>query len=310
MAAMALSAVLNTFAGNPLARAAERRTDEPWLAERLADPTSLAVAIWNGEILVQDPDGDARLARLPMRLARAVAPGAEPLVFLGLDGERAVFAIDVESAADPTAGPLAGHGAFLGLRDVAVRVSGPEAGIAATAKGLFEWRRRHRFCAACGAPSRPAEAGWKRICQACQTEHFPRTDPVVIMLPVHGDRCLLGHNARFRTGLFSTLAGFVEPGESVEEACARELHEEAALHALSVTYHSSQPWPFPGSLMIGLIAEVADTEARPDQTELEAVRWFAREEARALLEGRLEDVSSPPPFAIAHKLLKSWAYEA
>jgi NAD+ diphosphatase len=305
---MALSAVLNTFAGNPLDRAAERRSDEPWLAARLADPGTRAIVVWNGEVLVEGGDASARLARIPIDLACTIAPGEEPLAFLGLEGGQAVFAVDLEGAADPTAGPLAGFGAFAGLRELAVRLEGPEAGIAATAKALSDWRRRHRFCAACGSPSRPGDAGWKRVCPACQAEHFPRTDPVVIMLPVAGERCLLGHNTRFRAGLFSTLAGFVEPGETVEEACARELFEEAGLRALSVTYHSSQPWPFPGSLMIGLIAEVADTEATPDQTELEAVRWFSRAEARALLEGRLDEVSSPPPFTIAHQLIRSWAY--
>ena len=307
MALMALLAATNTFAGNPLDRAAERRADEAWLAARLADPTSRAMAVWNGEILVEGEGTQTRLSWLPLDLATAVAPGDEPLAFLGLDGEAAVFAIDLEGTSDPTAGPLEGRGAFANLRDLAVRLPGGEAAMAATAKALFDWRRRHKFCAACGAQSRPAEAGWKRICLACQTEHFPRTDPVVIMLPVTGDRCLLGHNVRFRAGLFSALAGFVEPGESVEEACARELHEEAGLHAIAVTYHSSQPWPFPGSLMIGLIAEVADEEARPDQTELEAVRWFTRAEARDLLEGRIEDISSPPPFAIANRLIRTWA---
>jgi NAD+ diphosphatase len=303
---MALSAVLNTFAGNPLDRASERRTDEAWLAGRMADPATTAIVLWKGDALVAGPEDATRLVRLPMDQAQAIAPGDEPLLFLGLDGEAAVFAIDVEGEADPAAGPLAGTGAFINLRDAAARLMGDEAAIAATAKGVFEWRRRHRFCASCGAPSRPAEAGWKRICTQCQTEHFPRTDPVVIMLPVTGDRCLLGHNARFRAGLFSALAGFVEPGETVEEACARELQEEAGLITLSVAYHSSQPWPFPSSLMIGLIAEVADAEARPDQTELEEVRWFTRAEASALLDGLVADISAPPPFAIAHQLIKSW----
>jgi NAD+ diphosphatase len=304
---MSLSAVANTFTGSPLDRASERRGDESWLAARLADPASRAIMLWNGEVLVAGGAEDARLAYLPIDLAQRVAPGDEPLLFLGLDGEAAGFAFDLEAPADPSAGPLQGLGAFAGLRDLAIRLSGEEAAVVAAAKGVFEWRRRHRFCASCGSPSRPSDAGWKRVCPACQTEHFPRTDPVVIMLPVCGERCILGHNVRFKAGLFSTFAGFVEPGESLEEACVRELKEETGLVALEVAYHSSQPWPFPGSLMIGLIAEVADTEATPDQTELEAVRWFTREEARALLDGRIEDISCPVPFAIAHQLIKSWA---
>jgi NAD+ diphosphatase len=305
---MALSAVLNTFAGNPLDRASERRTDEAWMAARLADPGARAIVLWNGDLLVDQAGEATRLVRLPVTQARTIAPGEEPLLFLGLDsGDNALFAIDIEGAADPAAGPLAGMGGFSSLRDLASRLSGPEAAIAAVARSVFEWRRRHRFCSSCGAPSRPVEAGWKRVCTRCQTEHFPRTDPVVIMLPVTGDKCLLGHNARFRAGLFSALAGFVEPGETLEEACARELNEEAGLVTLSAAYHSSQPWPFPSSLMVGLIAEVVDAEARPDQTELEEVRWFTRAEARDLLAGTVEGVIIPPPFAIAHQLIKSWA---
>jgi NAD+ diphosphatase len=152
-----------------------------------------------------------------------------------------------------------------------------------------------------------ADGGWKRVCPACNAEHFPRTDPVVIMLPVRGERCLVGRQAVWPTGMWSALAGFLEPGESVEEACARELKEEAALETLSVRYHSTQPWPYPNSLMIGLIAEVAEGEATPDQTELEAVRWFTREEARALIAGEIEGAFAPPPLAIAHQLIKAWA---
>ncbi|HTI68072.1 MAG TPA: NAD(+) diphosphatase [Caulobacteraceae bacterium] len=303
---MAVSEIRNVFAGNPLDRASARRGDAAWLAAQVAEPAARAMALWNGEPLVEEREGSPRLAWLPMDLARRVAPGDEPLLFLGLDATAPVFAIDLDGAADPTAGPLEGLGAFAGLRELAVGLSAPQAAMAAAAKAVFEWRRRHRFCAACGAPSRPADAGWKRVCTACSTEHFPRTDPVVIMLPTAGDRCLLGRNLRFRPGLFSALAGFVEPGETLEEACARELKEEAGVSTVAVAYHSSQPWPFPSSLMVGLIAEVAPAGARADQIELEEVRWFTRQEARNLLEGRLEGLSAPSPVAIAHQLLKSW----
>ncbi|MEH6678613.1 NAD(+) diphosphatase, partial [Phenylobacterium sp.] len=153
------------------------------------------------------------------------------------------------------------------------------------------------------------DGGWKRQCPVCKAEHFPRTDPVVIMLPYLGDRCMMGRQEAWPPGMFSALAGFLEPGESIEEACARELAEEAALKTVSVRYHSTQPWPYPSSLMIGLLAEVENDQAAPDQTELSEVRWFTRAEARDLLAGKIEGVFAPGPLAIAHQLLKAWAEE-
>lgn len=237
----------------------------------------------------------------------ALAPLAERQVFLGLDGEDAVFAIDLAGEGDPVEGPLAGRGKFMDLRFAGGLLSAADAGIAATAKAVFEWHRRHGFCSVCGQPSEAAEAGWKRICTACKSEHFPRTDPVTIMLPTFGDSCLLGRQAVWPKGRFSTLAGFMEPGESIEAACAREVKEEAGLTVVEVRYHSSQPWPFPTNLMIGLIVEVSDQNAAPDQTELEEVRWFTREELRRILQaqaqpqgsggawGDVEGVGVPPP---------------
>jgi NAD+ diphosphatase len=311
---MPLSAFQNTYAGNPLDRAGERRSDVAWIAARLADPGSQVLALWNGQPLAEmTEDGGSALRFISGDLAKDLVGGEESLLFLGLrDDDKAVFAVDLEGADDPSAGVLQTiGGAFEGLRGLAPRLDAQEAAIAAQAKAVFEWRRRHRFCSACGQPSTIADAGWKRVCPACRTEHFPRTDPVVIMLATqnHGGapRCLLGRQAVWPPGMFSTLAGFMEPGESIEEGCARELLEEAGLEALAVRYHSSQPWPYPSNLMIGLIAEVAAGEGRPDQTELEAVRWFTKPQALALLRGELEGVFAPPPFAIAHQLIKSWA---
>jgi len=311
---MPLRAFQNTYAGNPLDRAGERRSDQAWIDARLADPGSQALAMWNGQPLSTTIDGGAALQFVSAPLALELAGGGEQLLFLGLrpHDDVAVFAIDLEGAADPSAGLLqALGGAFEGLRALAPRLDPQEAAIAAQAKAVFEWRRRHRFCSACGQPSEVADAGWKRVCPACAVEHFPRTDPVVIMLATQehdgSERCLLGRQAVWPPGMFSTLAGFMEPGESIEEACARELFEEAGLEALAVRYHSSQPWPYPSNLMIGLIAEVAAGEGRPDQTELEAVRWFSKRDALALLRGEIEGLFAPPPFAIAHQLIKAWA---
>lgn len=308
---MPLTAFQNTFAGNPLNRASERRTDTAWLAQQLASSDSLGIAIWNGKPFVEkSSDGGVQLAYLPARMVEDLAGGSEQLLFLGLWKDTAVFAVDLEGGADPADGPLQGLGRFEDLRAMALRLPATEAAMAATAKQMFEWRRRHRHCSACGEPSQVAEGGWKRICPSCKAEHFPRTDPVVIMLAVHEDRCMLGRQEIWPKGMFSALAGFLEPGESIEEACARELNEEAGLKTLSVAYHSTQPWPYPSSLMIGLIAQVEDDQATPDQTELSEVRWFTRAEARDLIAGRVPDTFAPGAMAIAHQLLKSWAEEA
>ncbi|MDP3746424.1 MAG: NAD(+) diphosphatase [Phenylobacterium sp.] len=307
---MPLSAFQNTFAGNPLNRASEKRTDVAWLTEQLRSDESLAVAIWNGKPFVETAkDGGLQIAYLPARMAEELSGGAERLLFLGLWQETAVFAVDLEGGADPADGPLSGLGRFEDLRAVALRLPPTDAAIMATSKQMFEWRRRHRHCSACGEQTDVVEGGWKRACPACKAEHFPRTDPVVIMLAVHGERCMLGRQEIWPKGMFSALAGFLEPGESIEEACARELHEEAGLKTLSVRYHSTQPWPYPSSLMIGLIAQVEDDDATPDQTELSEVRWFTKAEARDVLAGKGDGVNAPGGMAIAHQLLKAWAEE-
>ncbi len=299
----------NTFAGNPLDRVSERRREPEWLADRLESEGTTVLALWNGAPLVCGEAGEVRLAQIAPSLAVELSRGDERLLFLGLNtAQHAVFAVDLDGPADPTQGALEGRGRFSHLRELATVLSGDDCAMAASAKAVFEWRRRHRFCSNCGQPTHVTEAGWKRHCAACGTEHFPRTDPVVIMLPVRGDQCLLGRQAVWPPGRFSALAGFMEPGENIEEACAREIREECGLATTSVRYHSSQPWPFPTNLMIGLIAEVADGEARADQTELEEVRWVSRREVQVLLtdEG---DITLPPPIAIARQLIAHWAQD-
>jgi NAD+ diphosphatase len=304
---MSLHAHLNTFADNPLDRAAERRRQPEWLADRLNSEDTRVLAFWNGAPLVDQAAGDLALAALTPALGVELARGDEHLLFMGIarDGH-AVFAIDLEGAADPAEGVLRGHGRFQGLRELAAVLPSEDSGMAATARAVFEWRRRHRFCSACGQPTHASEAGWKRVCHACKVEHFPRTDPVVIMLPTRRDRCLLGRQSSWPPGRFSALAGFMEPGESIEAACAREVWEESKLRVTSVAYHSSQPWPFPANLMIGLLAEVGEGDAEADLSELEAVLWLSREEVRAALveEG---PVQLPPPLAIARQLIAFWA---
>ncbi|HEX4097655.1 MAG TPA: NAD(+) diphosphatase [Caulobacteraceae bacterium] len=313
---MPLSAFTNVFAGNPLDRASYQRSDADWVKDKLADPDSLALVLWNGKPMVESrpktPEGGekgSQIAYVRADLASELSPDRERILFLGLWKETAIFALDMEGQTDPADGPLEGLGRFEDLRAIALDLPGPDAAMLATAKAMFEWRRRHRHCPNCGAASHPTDGGWKRLCPACKTEHFPRTDPVVIMLPINGERCLLGRQAIWPPGMYSALAGFLEPGESIEEACAREVWEEAGLRTASVRYHSTQPWPYPSSLMIGLFATVEDGEATADKTELEEVRWFTREEARTLIKGALPGVRAPGTMAIAAQLLRAWAEE-
>jgi NAD+ diphosphatase len=219
-------------------------------------------------------------------------PDGVELVLLGVDGDgHAVF------AADP-GDELPGE--RRGLRDLAPMLSQAEGGMVAHAVGLLNWHRRHRFCANCGAPSEAREAGHVRVCPACGTQHHPRTDPVVIMLVTDGDRALLGRQAQWPAGRYSALAGFVEPGESLEEAVAREVREETGARVDDVRYRSSQPWPFPTSLMLGFSARWAGGEPVVRDGELEDVGWFTRQ---AIVDG---DVLLPPPTAIARRLIDEW----
>lgn len=198
------------------------------------------------------------------------------------------------------------------LRSVALKrlVPEDELGPLGESKALLDWHARHRFCAQCGSPAESGASGWKRECSACGAQHFPRTDPVVIMLVTRGETCLLARQARFAPGMFSCIAGFVEPGETFEDAVRRESWEEAGLRAGPVRYLCSQPWPFPSSLMIGCIAEALNDEIVLDMTELEEGRWFSRQEALQMLDGSHPDnLFCPPHMAIANTLLKAWAIE-
>jgi NAD+ diphosphatase len=202
---------------------------------------------------------------------------------------------------------------LIDLRSIAASglVPPDQAAMLAAAKALMHWHARHRFCSNCGTPIEVAVAGWRRDCPVCKAIHFPRTDPVVIMLAVDGDACLLGRQPRFPKGMYSALAGFVEPGETIEAAVRREIREEATVICRAVQYFASQPWPFPASLMIGCFAEAESRSLEVDRVELEDARWFSRDETIALIERRHPDrLTAPTPMAIAHHLLKRWAYKA
>jgi NAD+ diphosphatase len=194
------------------------------------------------------------------------------------------------------------------MRSAAALLPASDVAILGQAKALIDWHQRHGFCPRCGAPTMLADAGYRRVCGACKAEHFPRTDPVVIMLATHDDACLVGRGKHFPSRMFSALAGFIEPGETIEEAVRRELFEEAGVQAGAVTYFTTQPWPFPSSLMIGCFAEAHTRELRIDDKELAEALWLERPVARALLAGeRVTDFWIPPPIAIAHHLIKAWA---
>ena len=208
----------NTFCGNPLDRAGDRRNDPEWIAQQEDNPDALALALWEGRPLIEDHTDGPRLAWLAMPHAMDLTHDRR--AFLGLWKDAPVFAVEFEGAADPAAGPVMGLGAFHEMRAAAALLPGHEAAMAGAAKSLFDWRRRHGFCAACGTETRDSAGGWRRACPACGAEHFPRVDPVVIMLPTFEGRCLLGRQASWPAGRMSALAGFLEPGESRGGVCA------------------------------------------------------------------------------------------
>jgi NAD+ diphosphatase len=272
------------FCGPGLDRADALRADEAAIAALAGHPHARALK-WR--------DGFPELTQ-EGRLAWQQAASAE--LFLGLDGEAPCFCSVEESNTDArSAFPL-------------LTILEPEeAPLFAAALSLARWHSRHRFCANCGAPTQIVRGGWSRRCPECSAEHFPRVDPVVIMLAEHDDRLLLGRQPHYPPGRYSALAGFVEVGENVEAAVSRELHEEAGIRVRNVTYVASQPWPFPSSLMIGCTAKAESDELTIDTAELEDARWFSRAEvAAALNDAPDRSFEAPPRAAIARTLLEQW----
>jgi len=235
-----------------------------------------------------------------------VDPVPEAILLGSLDGV-AHFAVDVTSVADPEAVFGVGEVAsFEDLRGSVAQLPAADASIAAQGRAYVDWHARSVFCSACGARTRSLLGGAQRVCGECAMEHFPRSDPVAIAVVVRGDRCLLGRGLGWPGRMFSALAGFVEPGESLEEAVRREVHEESGIRVGGVRYVASQPWTFPSSFMLGCIAAAENEELVIDRSELEEARWFERATLLAAMEGESTDVSLPPPMAIAHHLIRVW----
>jgi len=307
------------LASKPLDRAAHHRTDRVWLDEAFQRPDVLVFLMRNGMPLMEGPAsppfqvGSRREAR-PRPLvwlgneAAQYAQGALRL-FLGKDRNGTpIFALRVPENFTLEGSLLECVGEFEDMRAAIASLSPLEANLVSTARSISEWHRTHGYCANCGSPSEPVDAGWKRVCPACESEHFPRTDPVAIMLPIRGDACLLGRSAGWPDGFWSCLAGFVEPGETLEQAACREIAEEAGVTCLpeNAEYLFCQPWPFPSSLMVGIHVPAETTDITIDPKEIEAARWFSRDEVRRMMAGEHDTAFCPPATAIAHHVMKAW----
>ena len=307
------------FAGGPLDRLSARRDDVGFVANlRARDDARFLLIARDMPVLTREPREGL------FRRADVERLGPEMEILLGLRESGApLFAARladsaVEQREDHSDGfldkrvlaiPGRADLELVDMRTIAATgmLDPPTVAWLAAAKAMAHWHARHRFCAHCGAGTRLAASGWRRECDACKAQHFPRTDPVVIMLAIDGERCLLGRQPRFPKSMYSALAGFVEPGETIEEAVRREIHEEAGLVCDEVSYVATQPWPFPASLMIGCFARATTREVLLDHDELEDARWFSREEALAMFEKRHpEGLLAPARMAIANHLLRVW----
>jgi NAD+ diphosphatase len=297
------------FAGNPLDRVSQRRQDAGWVASLLDDHATRVLPLRSLKPPIRHSSA-AALEWQGVEPWRPVIDSGSTLILLGIHNGRAHFALDATAAEIPPGGDTV----VMDARAAAPMIDSGEAAILAEARSLIDWHARHRFCAQCGTPSVVASGGWVRHCPNCKAHHFPRVDPVVIMLAVSGERCLLGRGLRRPGARFSCLAGFMEPGETLEEAVRREVLEESSIRVGRVRYLASQPWPFPSTLMIGCLAEALTEEITIDPEEIAEARWFDREEVREMVERSRSDdpipglPTLPPPLAIGHQIARRWAF--
>ena len=291
------------FTNYPLDRADTVRKDRDAVAALWRRQDARVLAFWRGKPLVLDQEG----ACVPVWLKASDVPEERAFeLFLGLDEAGApTFAVAFDPAVNAPPMP---SGAFSDLRASAMRMGLVDTATVGTARGVFAWHRTHQFCANCGAGTALVDAGWKRHCARCDREQFPRVEPVVIMLISHDDRVLVGRAPKWPPGMFSCLAGFMEPGETLGDATRREAAEEAGVRIGDVEYVMSQPWPFPASLMLGVHAYALSDRFEVDGVELAEARWLGREEVADVLRGEHPDVRAPFPIAVAHHLLRWWVH--
>lgn len=293
---------VNFYATGEFDRAVERREDVAWIREKLADPASRLYPIWRLRNYVSDPETPRALVLDPA-LRAAFIEAARNVVLLGTEQDTAHFLIDVSHLDEAEAQAL-GHA--VDLRAVGALMPQREGALLAYARGLTYWHDRHKFCGVCGSPTEPKSAGHQRQCTNpdCSAVQFPRTDPAVIMRITHGDKILMARQAVWPQGMHSILAGFVEPGESLEDAVAREVYEEVGLRLTRIKYFSSQPWPFPSSLMLGFSAEATSDQFKVDEDELESARWMTRQD---LLNSPEDDTFKlPRKDSISRRLIEDW----
>ena len=297
------------FVTHVLDRAAHLRTNDEKLYALETHRDARAYVVYRDSLVVKQEPGGPRVL---LGVDEAVKLGANPgTIFLGLRDGAAIFGMGIAAPAVETL-LTRDDVAVTELRGMAMQGAVPpdQLSAIAMAKSMVTWHQRHGFCPNCGTRTAMKDGGWKRECPNCKAEHFPRTDPVVIMLVTHGDRCLLGRQKQFLPGTYSCLAGFVEAAETIEDAVRREIFEESGIRCTDVNYYMTQPWPYPSSLMIGCTARATNEDIVVDRTELEDARWFDRAEATLMIKRQHpEGLAGPHPFAIAHHLLGRWLHE-